>query len=280
MIFVAGIFLVYNWRNIEEIEEYVPEYVSRIAERERFLRELEIARSVQQKFLPQKSPDIKDIDVAGMCIPAMEVGGDYYDFIELDEERLGVVIGDVSGKGISAAFYMTMVKGIVKSLCSKSLSPGDTLKRMNRIFYENVPRNVFISLIYGIFDLRKREFSFARAGHTAVIIRKKGKEKPDFLFPPGIALGLERGDIFSSVIEEKILEISSGDVFVFYTDGVSETVNTRGEEFGEERLGEIISQISHKRADEIINLIKNKIKEFSIINAQRDDITLVVVKIM
>jgi len=279
LLFITGLVLLYTGRNIDELGEYVPGYVSKIALKERFMKELEIARTVQQNFLPQKSPGIKGINIASLCIPAMEVGGDYYDFIEIDENRLGVVIGDVSGKGISAAFYMTMAKGIIKSLCSDSNSPSDILRKMNSIFYSNATRNVFISVIYGIFDRTKKEFVFARAGHTPIVLRKRDKEQPEFHSPNGIALGLDKGEIFSQVIEDKILEIAPGDVFIFYTDGVSEAVNEKEEEFGEERLAQIITENSDNDANKIVQIIKNKIEEFSSKSYQKDDITLVVVKI-
>jgi hypothetical protein len=140
LFFAAGLYFVFSKNSVAEFENYVPAYVSRIAERERFLKELEIARSIQMRFLPATPPVFPKLDIACLCKPAMEVGGDYYDFIKHDDSRLGVVIGDVSGKGVSAAFFMTMAKGIIKALSRINPSPKSLLSDMNSVFYENTPK--------------------------------------------------------------------------------------------------------------------------------------------
>ncbi|MDZ7317646.1 MAG: SpoIIE family protein phosphatase, partial [candidate division KSB1 bacterium] len=164
---------------MHELQKYVPSYLIRRAERERIQRELEIARRVQLSFLPRTKPRLAGIDVASVCIPAMEVGGDYYDFVELDDHRLGIVIGDVSNKGISAAFHMTLTKGFLKSQAKTGLAPREIMIHLNELFYENVERGTFISMIYGVFDLHRRTFTFARAGHNPIILQKAGDLKVD-----------------------------------------------------------------------------------------------------
>ncbi|MFQ5628546.1 MAG: PP2C family protein-serine/threonine phosphatase, partial [bacterium] len=153
--FITGLYLLRSEHSVTDIENYVPEYVSRIAERERFLKELEIARRIQLQFLPQADPDFPNLEITGICKPAMEVGGDYFDFIQDGDRYFSVVIGDVSGKGVSAAFYMTMAKGIIKTVAKKFRAPKLVLSEMNAVFYENTPREVFISAIYGIFDMQE-----------------------------------------------------------------------------------------------------------------------------
>jgi len=279
ILFASGTYLIHSKATAKDFEHYVPEYVGRIAERERFLKELEIARTVQLRFLPQSIPEFPHLDIACVCKPAMEVGGDYYDFMPNGNDSLGIVIGDVSGKGVSAAFYMTMAKGIIKTLSKSTSNPKEILTRMNEIFYENAPKDVFISVIYGLFDKENSQLVFARAGHNPVIVCKKMAKKPEFLKPNGLAIGLEKGPLFSQTIEEATIPMEKDDIFVFFTDGVSEAMNKNGDEFGEERLQQIISQNGQCSADDLVNKIAWEVKKFMGKAKQHDDITMVVVKV-
>jgi serine phosphatase RsbU (regulator of sigma subunit) len=279
LIFFAGIFLVYRKQSVIDFEHYVPEYVSRLAERERFLQELEIARNIQMKFLPQSPPSFSQLEIASICKPAMEIGGDYFDFISEGSDHLSVVIGDVSGKGVSAAFYMTMAKGILKTLSKKIKHPKQLLNEANEIFYENAPRNVFVSVIYGHFDMQNKTLTFARAGHNPVIVRKRISAKPELFIPKGLAIGLEKGKLFSDIIEEETIAIEPHDIFVFYTDGVTEAMNKKEEEFGEERLREIIDANANLSAQDLLNTIVKEVKQFTGKAHQHDDFTMVVVKV-
>lgn len=277
---LLGLFLLRSDVSAREFDSYVPQYVSRIAERERFLKELEIARSVQMRFLPQSLPRFPSLDLASVCRPAMEVGGDYYDFILDGDRALGVVIGDVSGKGISAAFYMTMAKGIIRTLSKTVKEPRQILTALNEIFYENAPRNVFISVIYGLFDMRQGKLTFARAGHNPLIVRKQASEDPELLEPKGLAVGLEPGRVFETTIEEQQVPLEPGDLFVFYTDGISEAMNKRGEEFGESRLREVIRRNADGSASQLLEKISHQVNGFAGNTQQSDDFTMVVVKVV
>lgn len=274
-----GIFLVFGKRAIADFESYVPEYVSRIAERERFLRELEIARRIQTQFLPQEEPQFAGLDIASICKPAMEVGGDYYDFIMEDGKYFSVVVGDVSGKGVSAAFYMTMTKGIIKTLAKRVKAPSKILSELNEVFYENAPRNIFVSALYGIFDMERRTLTFARAGHNPLLVRKNKFSVMELLNPKGIAIGMEKGPLFSRIIEEQSVHVEPGDIFIFYTDGISEAMNTRGEEFGEERLETLLLQNASGSAKDILENIRKSVFDFAGSAPQHDDFTMVVVKV-
>ena len=183
--FITGLF---TKDKIIDFDSITPAFVKNITERQRMQRELEIARDVQMSFLPVKEPEFKGLDIAAKCLPALEVGGDYYDFVLLDENRFGVIIGDVSGKGTQAAFYMTLTKGFVKALSRTVSSPSEFLIKINELFYENVERGTFISMIYGIFDIKERTLTFARAGHNPVLARHSGKENLEMLNPVGLAL--------------------------------------------------------------------------------------------
>lgn len=264
---------------ITEYEQINPAFSKHITERQRLQSEIEVARKVQMSFLPVSTPDFPGLQIASNCIPAYEVGGDYFDFIKHDEQRLGVVIGDVSGKGTKAAFYMTLTKGFLKALTRSLNSPSEILIQMNNMFYENVDRGNFISMIYGIFDMKNRTFRYSRAGHNPIIYKKAGSDTYKKIQPAGIALGLEMGNIFAKSIEEQHLEINSGDTFVFYTDGFTEAVNKKMEEYGEQRLINVINNNGDDTPDELMKRILNDVQKFTGKTAQRDDMTIIVVKI-
>ena len=262
-----------------DLDAIAPSFSRRITERERLKHELAIARSVQMSFLPKTNPVITTLDIASRCAPALEVGGDYYDFVELPGKQLGVAVGDVSGKGTQAAFFMTLTKGFLRALARISHSPGAVLTEVNRLFYENVDRGVFISLIYGIFDTTNSRLTIARAGHNPVILRKSVKRNTQVLDPMGLALGLDKGDIFEQSIKEVSVTYEKGDVFVFYTDGISEAMNRTREEYGEARLSSSIEAHAHASAGEILEGVLRDMHTFVGKAEQHDDVTLVVVKI-
>lgn len=274
-----GVYLLFRPQSAKDYESYVPDYVSRIAEKERFLRELEIARGVQMRFLPQQVPHFPSLEIVSLCQPAMEVGGDYYDFIRMDDRHMSVLIGDVSGKGVSAAFYMTMVKGIIKTLSRKTRKPAELLAEANEIFYENAPRDVFITIIYGIFDLQEKKLTFASAGHNPLMILRKKTGKVEKINPRGIALGLDHGRRYQSLIREECLDINEKDIFMFYTDGVTEAMNPKDEIFGEERLIKVMEQNAHLSPQQLQEKILSAVSRFSDKAPQHDDFTMVVVKV-
>lgn len=260
-------------------QEFTPEHVKRISERERMAKELEIARRVQMSLLPKSSPTASGYDIAGTCIPAFEVGGDYYDFVNLGGKKIGIAIGDVSGKGVPAAIYMTLTKGILQSHAEENISPKKVLSKVNSLMYRTIDRNSFVSMFYAILDLESKRITFSRAGQCPVIVAQRFNEKGTFLTPKGMALGLEVGKVFDSVLEEQEVELNSGEVLVFYTDGFTEAMNEEGHEFGEERLVESIARHRGKSANEIINAICRDVEVFTKGWQQHDDMTMVVVKV-
>jgi hypothetical protein len=279
VILLVGVYLVFRPHSAEDFDSYVPEYVNRIAERERMVRELEIARSVQMRFLPQSVPEFPNLDIVSLCQPAMEVGGDYYDFVRMDDRSMSVLIGDVSGKGVSAAFYMTMVKGIIKTLSRKTRQPSLLLAEVNEIFCENAPRDVFVTVIYGVFDLEKRSLTVASAGHNPLMVWNNKDGTVQLVNPKGIAIGLAAGERYRTRIEEATIPFNEGDVFIFYTDGVSESMNMNQEIFGEERLQEVLKASAHQSPRIIQRNVLEAVGRFSGKAPQHDDFTMIVVKI-
>lgn len=248
-------------------------------EKERLKQEMKVARQVQLGLLPEKIPDFGEkLKIDAVSIPANTVGGDYYDFSKINDHQIGIIIGDVSGKGISAAFYMAAVKGIIKSFLSITSSPVELLKKVNQILYENSDRKTFVTLIFGIFDLKEKTFCFARAGHTPMLYYNKKKQKGTYLQPCGLGLGLDKGTIFNSNIVEDSIKLNKGDVFFMYTDGITETLDKDGNEFGEERLLNLIIEYNELNPDEIKSKVFSDMEKFSRGGKKLDDITLIIAK--
>ncbi|HEY4612620.1 MAG TPA: PP2C family protein-serine/threonine phosphatase [Bacteroidota bacterium] len=263
-----------------DLQELAPAFARYITERQRLQQELAVARKVQMTFLPKREPDFAGLSTASRCAPALEVGGDYYDFIPIDPRKLGIAIGDVSGKGTQAAFYMTLTKGFLRALARSSDSPAKVLTEANKLFYDNVERGAFISMVYGIFDSEHHVLKLARAGHNPVIMRKPQADNVEVIHPTGLALGLEPGDVFARTIQEVSIPYQSGDIFVFYTDGFPEAMNKKQEEFGEQRLCDVIQQYSGHSAQEVMEGVFKEMKDFVGKAKQHDDMTIVVVKIL
>ncbi len=277
---------IYAWISLrakvlpEQLTEYTPDYMQRVYERQRIQRELEIARNVQLTFLPRSNPKIPGMEIASSCIPAMEVGGDYFDFVWLGPRTLGIAIGDVSGKGIPAAFYMTLTKGLFKAQAQAFRSPREVLVNLNTLFYENAERGIFISMIYAIFDMDAKKLVMARAGHNPMLIRRPDAQMAEEICPPGLALGFEQGEVFAKTIQEETFEIRPGDVFLFYTDGLNEAQNRFNREYGEERLNRLLQDSDNESAEALLNRIRQEIQQFTGDAPQHDDMTAVAVKIL
>ncbi|MGI9174159.1 MAG: PP2C family protein-serine/threonine phosphatase [Rhodothermales bacterium] len=283
-LFVAGVAVlgfvgVASGRSGREVKEYVPSYIEEMAQQERMEHELKLAQQVQMSFLPRKMPRVEGLDVAAMCLPALEVGGDYYDFVEVAPGKLAVAVGDVSGKGIQAAFYMTLAKGFVQTLSRAVNSPAEVLRRLNTLFCENVPRGTFISMIYGVLDVEARTFTFARAGHNPVILKRSPSQHPEIFQPAGMAIGLAPGPRFNDTIEEATIDLLPGDALVFYTDGFSEAMNRVKEQYGDDRLAQKVGNVGRRPASGILQLVSEDVHHFVQEAGRHDDMTMVVIKL-
>ena len=263
----------------DALPRYVPDYVVEQRERGRLQRELEIAREVQRSFLPARMPDVPGLDLAAACIAAEEVGGDYYDVIPLDGRRLALVIGDVSGKGIQAAFFMTLAKGFLQSLARETDSPAEVLRRANRLFFANAPRGTFVSLIYAVLDLDARTLTFARAGHNPVILRRSPDRAASFVQPPGLALGLTPRLIFDETIREETVTLKPGDTLVFYTDGFSEAMDPAKRLYTDERLADAVAAHPEANAADLLQALVDDVVRHAGPADQHDDMTMLVVRI-
>lgn len=246
-------------------------------EKERMTRELDIARSVQRRLLPQKVPLLAGVRIAASSVPALEVGGDYYDFAHLDEDRVAFIVADVAGKGTSAAFYMAELQGIFQSVSRVSGSPSEFLIHANRALAPSLERHTFISAVYGILDVRNEEVTLARAGHCPpALIDIHGKTR--LLRTNGMGLGLDRTDRFGALLAEESIKLAPGTVLVLYTDGVVETRGASGDEYGYGRLTEVLQKNRCEDVDELHQAIVSDLQRFSGDGDYGDDMTLMILK--
>jgi len=251
------------------------------AEKERLEEELRIARQIQMSLLPpQGAISLAGLRIAALCIPAAEVGGDYYDLLPLSDSRMGVLVADVSGKGTSAALYMAELKGVVLSLSRIYESPARLLVEANRILSANMDSRSFITMTYAVVDTAAGSMKYARAGHNPIIQLEAHSGATRILAPQGLGLGIDRGLRFEEILEEAEVRLVSGDVFLFFTDGLSEAMNESSELFGEGRLRGIIEQSDRLGSEEIKERILAEIRSFVGGAAQHDDMTLVVLKVV
>ena len=233
-------------------------------------------------LLPGDPPTIRGVTVAATCVPAREVGGDYYDFIQLGERRLGILVADVSGKGTSAAFYMAELKGLLLSLTRLHHSPRDLLVEVNRIIAPHIDSRSFITMIYAVLDLDQGTLTCARAGHTPLIyVRSESSEKrAEQLLPSGLVVGLDGFQSqFEALIEEQTVTVGEGDVAVLFTDGISEAMNEDDDLFGEGRLGRVMERHTELGVTELRQEILSNVTAFVDGADQHDDMTLVLLKL-
>jgi serine phosphatase RsbU (regulator of sigma subunit) len=245
-------------------------------EKERLEKELDVAREIQRKILPAKDPEFDKLSVSSVFIPAFEVGGDYYDFFEVNENKFNFVIADVSGKGISAAFIMAEVKGIFESLSKIIESPKEILIKANQILKRSLDRRNFVSAAYGSINFNRGILSLARAGHCPLLLLRNGVIEN--LRPTGIGLGLNFGSRFENTLEEVEINLQENDVIILYTDGITEAKNKEMEDFGDKYFEKILLENCNKNVDDISNEVIREITLFTQHNTQHDDITLVILK--
>jgi serine phosphatase RsbU (regulator of sigma subunit)/catechol 2,3-dioxygenase-like lactoylglutathione lyase family enzyme len=239
----------------------------------RAAQEIEIARMVQARLFPQTLPPLETLEYAGVCVQARQVGGDYYDFLNLGQERLGLVVGDIAGKGIAAALLMANLQANLRSQCAVAVEhPQRFLQSVNQLFFENTIESAYATLFFAEYDDRARRLRYANCGHLPGLILR-GDDTLDRLASTGTVLGLFPD--WECAIGESSL--AAGDTLVLYTDGVTEAFNDRGEEFGEQRLIESLRRQRDRRPQALLDAILDDVKQFSP-HEQHDDITLLVAR--
>ncbi len=235
--------------------------------------ELNVATGIQRNLLPKINPQIDGFDIAGKSIPAKEVGGDYYDFIPIDENKNAICLGDISGHGMPAAMLMANLQATLRGQALFSSSAGECLTRANKLLYRSTDLQKYATLFYGILDTAKSTFHFSNAGHNPPFFIASDK-KVTRLTKGGTVLGFMEDYQF----EEDSIKLNASDSIIIYSDGITEAENKKDKEFGEDRLLAILTENIKSTADTLIEKVFEAVKSFVKEGPQSDDITIVVIK--
>jgi phosphoserine phosphatase RsbU/P len=263
----------------------IEDLLQQAQEKRRLEEELRIAREIQMSLLPRGAMRMEGLNVTALCVPAREVGGDYYDFFPLDDKRLGVLIADVAGKGTSAALYMAELKGLMLSLSKICHSPRDLLIQVNSILSHNLDSRSFITMTYIVIDVGARTLTYARAGHTPMLQlpASNGRRRHSLVLQPnGMVVGLQIEGFeahFEGLLEEMCIPIATGDVFVLFTDGVTEAMNLDQDLFGEDRLRDIVEEHADLPSEQLRERIMREVESFVGDADAHDDMTMILLKV-
>jgi len=264
--------------------------ISELRDKDRLEHELRIARDVQLGFLPKTLPDIAGYQITAHINTATEVGGDFYDMIPLTAHKFLFVIGDVSGKGTSAAFYMAQCISLLRFACQFTDNPREILLRLNRYFSDPmIDKQIFVTTVIGVLDIRKHQITLLRAGHNhPILISVEGSGQVSEIQMPGLGIGLEReGTLFEKTVKSKVVRLKKGDALFLYTDGLVEASAYVDEHitdpekvsfFGEERLIEVIKKAQKQETADLIRDINDEVKNFYGQSPLIDDLTMLLIQ--
>jgi sigma-B regulation protein RsbU (phosphoserine phosphatase) len=234
-----------------------------MAEKQRLQRELEIAREIQINSLPKCEPDYAGLQICASLTAATEVGGDYYDYLEFSQNQLGIIVGDVVGKGTSGAFYMSKIQGFLQTMQIENLSPRQMFERLNTLIRNKFEHDFFFTALYGTFDIKLRSAELYRLGHNGLYYFSSAEKKVHILEPEGIAFGMAETEKFIAELKTKTVDYQTGDLFVFLTDGFLEAMNEDFIPFGEQKICQIIAEHASSSASEIMEALEGAIKEYT-----------------
>ena len=251
-----------------------------LMEQQKLQKELQVAQEIQQMLLPNDFPKVEGYEIASYYEAAKEVGGDLFDFVEVDADTIGICVADVSGKGVPGSLIMTMIRTALRLEARGNKNPADVLAKVNRFVADDMKRGMFVTMFYVILDSRNRIIHYASAGHNPMILYRGSTRQTYYLNPSGFPVGLQLPDIslFDKKIEADSIRLREDDILVLYTDGITEAMNASRELFREERFLDSIRNNSHMDVGEFIKAIQNEIKQFTGGAPQNDDITFVAIK--
>ena len=251
-----------------------------LVEQERMQKEMQVAQEIQQSLLPRSVPELEGYEIGALYRAAKEVGGDYYDFLQVDERTVGVVVADVSGKGVPGSLVMTMIRTALRMEARGNRSASDVMARMNTFVTEDMKKGMFVTMFYVVLDSVNRVVTYASAGHNPMILYRGETDATYFLKPKGIPVGIDApdADLFRRTISVEKLTLKQEDMLVIYTDGITEAMNPAREQFGEGKLLAAIKKYGHLTAQEFADALDKEINEFTAGALQNDDITLVAIK--
>lgn len=244
-------------------------------EKKMLKHELAIAEELQSNLLPRRIPRVAGIDLSAYYRPTEEVGGDYYDFIEIDDDHLGIAVADVSGKGIPGAMVMTEARALLKGEAGRTLSPAETLLRINRVLFHDIKRGMFVTMCYMVLSIKKRQLTLSSAGHLPLILRRRASRTCHAINPMGLALGIDKGSLFEKRLGEERVSLEPGDRFVGCTDGILESMDEDHRELGPERLSALVNAHADRTSGEFVTKIIDGVEAHQGKAPQHDDMTLV-----
>jgi serine phosphatase RsbU (regulator of sigma subunit) len=247
---------------------------------ERYKEELKIAKMVSKSLLPQRLESDKDFEITAFSESADDVGGDYYDTLRISETEVALIIADVSGKGTTAAFHMSQMKGIFHSLAQGERNPHEFMSKANRALVFCLERGSFISAAYFVVNTETKVIHYSRAGHCPVLYYRAAENKTEFLKDKGAALGMLKNSSYAKLIESRCIDYKPNDVIVLYTDGITEARNDKNEEFEQERLAQALMEVANKSSVEIQQHIIQTLYEFTGTKNINDDYTTMIIKFM
>ncbi len=242
--------------------------------------DLSIASEIQSNLVPKRMLKIPGYDISAYYRPSKEVGGDYYDFITIDEDNEGIVVADVSGKGIPGSLVMSMARAFIRMEAerSRNTSPSDTLVRANRMLAQDIKKGMFVTALYCILNKKSHEIRVASAGHNPMAVWRAAANQIELVNPSGIALGFDKGPVFERTVKEEKVVLNAGDRIVAYTDGVVEAMNAANQEFGDKRFYRTIQEMGTRDSNQMLNLLIKEIDEYRGEAPQSDDITVVTLR--
>jgi phosphoserine phosphatase RsbU/P len=251
---------------------------SEASEKKRLDHDLEIARDIQRVLLPAEAPSVNGFEISGINLSARQVGGDYFDYIKVDDERLGVAIADVSGKGVPASLVMAICRSVLRAEAAHNPSPANVLQKVNRQLYPDIKEDMFISMAYLILDHAHNGVTLARAGHDAPFLYKHAAGTVTPLKPPGMVVGIDSGSVFDRLTVDFAVPLERDDCLLLYTDGITEALDSNGDEFGVERTAQAVRASAMNGAQAVITRLIDDLRSFVGSYPQNDDITLIAIR--
>ncbi len=275
---IGELSLAFN-KMVEDLRGHMKELEETTKAKERAESELKLAKDIQESFLPKKFPELKEIEVWGKCDPAREVGGDYFDFFQVDDDNYGMVIGDVSGKGVPAALFMAASRTLFRTLISREHLPDRVLTEFNdRLVALDQGSNMFITLFYGVFNKENGRLVYSTAGYNMPYVKSSQNTDGMFQMLPGMKT-MVAGMMDGMEMGLSEIYLYKGDSIVLYTDGMTEAVNSNDEEFGEERLEELLEKYADMSAQDMCKRLIADVKAFQTGRPQFDDMTMFILKV-
>jgi len=231
-------------------------------------------------LLPAEAPAINGFQISGINVPARQVSGDYFDYIRVDDKRLGVAIADVSGKGVPASLIMAICRSVLRAEAARNPSPADVLRKVNRQLYPDIKEDMFISMAYLILNHQSDGdgVTLARAGHDAPLLYKRQSQTITSIKSPGMVVGIDSGSVFDRLTTDFAVPLEREDCLVLYTDGVTEALNTEGDEFGLDRMAQSVRASATDGAQAIVKRVIEDVRNFTGSLPQNDDITLIAIR--